>query len=75
LTVAAVDGANRSAASTIAVSIAGNQAAPTNSVPATPPASGGGGGGVVDWWAVVVLLLITSREIRVRWCYLRATKW
>ncbi len=65
LTVAVVDGANRSAASSIAVSITGNQAAPTNSVPATP-SSGGGGGGAIDWWAVVVLLVIGSRAVRVR---------
>ena len=66
LTVAAVDGANRSAASSIAVSIAGNQAAPTNSVPASPSSSGGGGGGALDWWAVAVLLLTTSRAVKIR---------
>jgi hypothetical protein len=65
LTVAVVDGANRSAASSIAVSITGNQAAPTNSVPASP-SSGGGGGGAIDWWAVAVLLVIGSRAVRVR---------
>jgi hypothetical protein len=73
LTVAAVDGANRSAASSIAVSITGNQAAPTNSVPATPPSSGGGG--AIDGWALAVLLLITSRATRVRRRHLRVPKW
>jgi hypothetical protein len=57
LTVAAVDGANRSASSSIAVSVTGNQSAPTNSTPATP-ASSGGGGGAFDWWVIAGLLLI-----------------
>jgi hypothetical protein len=63
LTVAALDGANRSAASTIAVSIAGNQSAPINSAP-TP--SSGGGGGALNEWALAMLLLVTGRAIRAR---------
>jgi len=56
LTVAAVDGANRSASSSIAVSVTGNQSAPTNST----SAGSGGGGGIFDWWSIASLLLITG---------------
>ena len=61
LTIAAVDGANRSASSSIVVSVTGDQAAPA---PAAPPSSGGGGG-TLDGWAIAALLLMASR--RVRW--------
>ncbi|MEA3178926.1 MAG: hypothetical protein QOI59_2449 [Gammaproteobacteria bacterium] len=64
LTVAALDGANRPASSTIAVSIAGNQSAPTNAAP-TPPTSSGGGG-ALNGWALAMLLLVTGRAIRAR---------
>jgi hypothetical protein len=66
LTVAAVDGANRSAPAFIAVTIAGNQSATTNSAPTTPPATGGGGGGALDGWAIAVLLLMAGRGMRGR---------
>jgi hypothetical protein len=56
LTVAAVDGANRSASSSIAVSVTGNQSAPTNST----SGGSGGGGGAFDWWGIAGLLLITG---------------
>lgn len=56
LTVAAVDGANRSASSSITVSVTGNQSAPTNST----SAGSGGGGGAFDWWGIAGLLLITG---------------
>jgi Subtilase family len=65
LTIAAVDGANRSAASTIKVSVTGNQAAPTNSTPGPTPGSGGGGG-ALDLWAAVALLLLAGRKVRRR---------
>jgi hypothetical protein len=61
LTVAAVDGANRSASSSIAVSVAGNQSASTNSTPATPANSGGGG--AFDWWVIAGLFLIAVRRV------------
>ncbi len=59
LTVAAVDGANRSASSSIAVSVTGNQSAPTISTPTTPAGSGGGGG-AFDWCVIAGLLLIAG---------------
>jgi Subtilase family len=60
LTVATLDGANRSASSSIAVSVTGNQPPATSSTPTTP-ASGGGGGGSFDWWAIGGLLLVAVR--------------
>jgi Subtilase family len=62
LTVAAVDGANRSASSSIAVSVTGNQSATTNSTPATP-ANSGGGGGAFDWWVIAGLFLIAVPQL------------
>lgn len=64
LTVAAVDGANRSASSSIAVSVTGNQSVPTNSTPTMP--AGGGGGGGLDWWIVSGLLLVAVPRLRLR---------
>jgi hypothetical protein len=66
LTVAAVDGANRSASSSIAVSVTGNQSAPTNATPATPAGGGGGGGGSLDWWVISGLLLVAGPRLRQR---------
>jgi hypothetical protein len=57
VTIAAVDGANRSASSVIAVSVTGSQAAPPpSSVPAPAAPGSGGGGGALDEWVIVALL-------------------
>ena len=63
LTVAVVDGANRSASSSISVSVTGNQPT-TNSTPATPASSGGGGD--FDWWVIAALLLIAVPRVSQR---------
>src|SRR5882757_4920328 len=52
VTVAAVDGANRSASASMTVAVTGS--APP------PPTSGGGGGGALDWWVIASLLLTAS---------------
>jgi Subtilase family len=64
LTVATLDGANRSASSTIAVSVTGDQSAPTNTSPESTPSSGGGG--ALDERLLVVLLLVVSYRAACR---------
>ena len=59
LTVAAVDGAGRSAPASMTVAVAAAQGAapnpPVSSGP--PPASGGGGGGALGWWEILSLAI------------------
>jgi hypothetical protein len=57
LTVAAVDGANRSASTSMSIAVTGSQAAPSS----TP--SSGGGGGVLEWWVIGSLGLIASHNV------------
>jgi hypothetical protein len=57
LTLAAVDGANRSASAPMTVTVAGSAAPPSSSIPAS---SSGGGGGRVEWWLVASLLLLNG---------------
>ena len=57
LTVATLDGANRSASSTVAVSVTGDQSAQTNTSSGSTPSSGGG---ALDGRLLVVLLLVVS---------------
>jgi hypothetical protein len=63
LTVAAVDGANRSASASMTVTVTGSAAPPATPNP-TPAA--GGGGGALGWWTIASLLLIGSRTVRRR---------
>jgi hypothetical protein len=63
VTVAALDGANRSAPASMSITVMGNQAAPpTSTAPTTSAtaASGGGGGGAFGWWEIVALAHILA---------------
>ncbi len=63
LTLAAVDGANRSATASMTVTVAANQAAPppTNSTPGQNTSSGGGGGGgSLDRSVLATLLVVLA---------------
>jgi hypothetical protein len=62
LTVAAVDGANRSASTSMSIAVTGSQAAQSS----TPSSGGGGGGGALEWWVIGSLGLIASHNIRRR---------
>ena len=56
VTLSALDGANRSAAAPMTVTVAGNQSAPT------PPSGSGGGGGFLDWWLLGPLAMLMARK-------------
>ncbi len=62
LTVAVVDGANRSAPATMTITVTGD----TTPAPAPPPApptvtvTSGGGGGALSWWEVAALALFAG---------------
>ena len=59
LTVAAIDGANRSASSSMSIAVSGSAAA----TPSSLHSSGGGGGGMLDAWVVGFLgLIIAARR-------------
>jgi len=62
VTVAAVDGANRSAVASMTITVTGS-AAPT---PSPTPGSGGGGGGALGWWTIASLLLTGGYTVRRR---------
>lgn len=65
LTVAALDGANRSASSKMTVTVAGSAAPPPSSpTPATTPS--GGGGGNLDWWLLGALVVFSGLRHRMR---------
>jgi hypothetical protein len=61
VTVAAVDGANRSASASMTITVTGSAAPPPGVTPNPTPGSGSGGGGALDWWVVTSLLLMASR--------------
>lgn len=60
VSVAAVDGANRSASASMTVAVTGSAASPPSSTSGPTPTSGGGGGGALDWWVIASLLLVAS---------------
>lgn len=64
LTVAAVDGANRSASASMTITVTASAAPPPAATP-TPP-SGGGGGGALSWWMIASLLLTGGHTVRRR---------
>jgi hypothetical protein len=66
VTVAAVDGANRSASASMTVTVTGSAAPPPAVTPNPTPASGGGGGGALGWGTIASLLLTGSRTVRRR---------
>ena len=66
VTVAAVDGANRSASASMTVTVTGSAAPPPSSTPSSTPASGSGGGGALDWWVIASLLVTGSLTVRRR---------
>jgi hypothetical protein len=67
LTVAVLDGANRSAPATMQVTVNGPPAPPPQPPPTVTVSSGsGGGGGALRWWELlsVALLALTPRRQR-----------
>jgi hypothetical protein len=66
VTVAAVDGANRSAPASMTVTVTGSPEQPPAATPNPTPGSSGGGGGALDWWVLASLLLPGSHTIRRR---------
>ena len=65
VTVAAVDGANRSASAAMTIAVAGSAPLQPSSTPNSTPASGGGGG-ALNWWMIAALLLKVSDTVRRR---------
>jgi hypothetical protein len=66
VTVAAVDGANRSASASMTVAVTGSAPPAPTPTPEPTPTSGGGGGGALDWWVIAALLLMASETVRHR---------
>jgi hypothetical protein len=64
VTVAAVDGANRSAPASMTVAVTGS--APPPPTPEPTATSGGGGGGALEWWVIASLLLMAGDTVRRR---------
>jgi hypothetical protein len=65
VTVAALDGANRSASASMTITVTGSSEPPA-ATPNPTPATGGGGGGALDGWLIAALLLIGSHSVRRR---------